>query len=160
MRKQFARLSYSLLLFLLLFTINACGDGSGEEKDIVTEPEKMNDRVTTNITQLLSRIKDGGKADDSTTISRFNAVDAYYNQSGYKAVWSSDERFLSIADSMMLFLQQAKLYGLFPEDYHFPVLKNIASRFAADTAAVGDRRDAALWSKKQIAAGQSCVYAV
>ncbi len=150
MRKQLARLSYLFLLFFFLFTSNACGDGAGEEKDIVTEPEKMNDRVTTNITELLSRIKDDSKADDSTTISRFNAVDAYYNQSGYKAVWSSDEQFLSIADSMLLFLQQAKLYGLFPDDYHFPVLKNIAARFKADTAAVGDRRDAALWSKADV----------
>lgn len=150
MRKLFTCSSYLFLLFLSLLTISACGGGSGGEKDIVTEPEKMNDRVKTNITELLSRIKENGKADDSTAVSRFDAVNAYYNQSGYKAVWSSDEQFLSIADSMMLFLQHAKLYGLFPDDYHLPVLKNITARFAADTAAIGDRRDAALWSKADV----------
>jgi murein L,D-transpeptidase YcbB/YkuD len=151
MRKQFGSPSYLFPLLLFLFFLNACGNGETEEvKDIVTEPEQMNERVKTNINELLSRIEDDGKADDSTTVSRLKVVDAYYNQSGYKAVWSSDERFLSLADSMLLFIQQAKLYGLFPNDYHYPVLKNIAARFAADTAAVGDRADAALWSKADV----------
>ena len=131
--------------------MNACGDGETKEvKDIVAEPEQMNERVKTNIKELLSRIEDDGKADDSTNVSRFKFVDAYYKQSDHKAVWSSDEKFLSLADSMLLFIQQAKLYGLFPNDYHYSVLKNITARFAADTAAVGDRRDAALWSKADV----------
>jgi L,D-transpeptidase YcbB len=150
MRKQFTASSL-FLFFVFMLTMNACGDGETKEvKDIVVEPEQMNERVKTNINELLSRIEDDGKADDSTKISRFSVVDAYYKQSGYKAVWSSDEQFLSLADSMLLFIQQAKLYGLFPSDYHYPVLKNIAARFTADTAAVGDRRDAALWSKADV----------
>jgi L,D-transpeptidase YcbB len=140
-------LLFVFLLFLLL--ISSCGEG-GNEKDIVIEPEQMNDRVKTNITELLTRIEDDGKLDDSIKVSRLSAVDAYYNQTDYKAVWSSNEQFLSIADSLLLFIQQAKLYGLFPNDYHFPVLKSIAARFAADTAAVGDRRDAVLWSKADV----------
>lgn len=150
MRNQLTASSL-FLLSLFLLTMNACGDGKTEEaKDIVVEPEQMNERVKTNINELLSRIEDDGKADDSTTVSRFSAVDAYYKQAGYKAVWSSDEHFLSLADSMLLFIQQAKLYGLFPNDYHYPALKAIAARFAADTAAVADRRDAALWSKADV----------
>ncbi len=151
MRKQFGSASYLFPLFLFLFFLNACGNGETEEvKDIVVEPEKMNERVTANISELLSRISDDGKADDSTTVSRSKVVDAYYKESGYKAVWSSDEHFLSLADSMMLFIQQARLYGLFPNDYHYTTLNSIATRFAADTAAVGDKRDAALWSKADV----------
>lgn len=151
MRKQFGSSSYLFPLFLFLLFLNACGNGETEEvKDIVVEPEQMNERVKTNISELLSRIEDDGKADDSTTVSRFGAVDAWYRQADFKAVWSSDEHFISLADSMLLFIQQARLYGLFPNDYHYPVLKNIAARFAADTAAVGDRRDAALWSKADV----------
>lgn len=151
MIKQFSRPSYLIVLTLFLFFLNACGEGETEEvKDIVVEPEQMNERVKTNITNLLSRISDDGKADDSTTITRLNVVDAYYKQSDYKAVWSRDEHFLALADSMMLFIQQSRLYGLFPNDYHYSTLKSIASRFAADTAAVGDRRDAALWSKADV----------
>lgn len=151
MRKQFGIPFYLFPLFLFLFFLDACGNGETEEvKDIVVEPEKMNERVAANISELLSRISDDGKADDSTTVSRLKVVDAYYNESGYKAVWSSDEHFLSLADSMMLFIQQARLYGLFPNDYHYPTLKSIAARFAADTAAVGDKRDAALWSKADV----------
>ncbi len=148
MRKQLTgSLLFVFLPFLLL--ISSCGEG-GNEKDIVIEPEQMNDRVKTNIAELLKRIKDDGKLDDSTKVSRLSAVDAYYNQTDYKAVWSNNEQFRSIADSMMLFIQQAKLYGLFPIDYHYPLLQQIASRFAADTAAIGDRRDAVLWSKADI----------
>jgi murein L,D-transpeptidase YcbB/YkuD len=151
MRKQFGIAFYLFPLFFFLFFLNACGNGETEEvKDIVVEPEKMNERVAANISELLSRISDDGKADDSTTVSRLKVVDAYYNESGYKAVWSSDEHFLSLADSMMLFIQQSRLYGLFPNDYHYSTLKTIAARFAADTAAVGDKRDAALWSKADV----------
>lgn len=148
MRKQFT-VSLLFVFFLFLFIISSCGDG-GNEKDIVTEPEQMNDRVKTNISELLARIDGDGKVDDSTIITRLNAVEAYYSQSGYKAVWSSDEQFLSIADSLLLFIQQAKQYGLFPNDYHYPILQHIASRFVADTAAVGDRRDDVLWSKADV----------
>ncbi len=148
MRKQFT-VSLLFVFFLFLFIISSCGDG-GNEKDIVTEPEQMNDRVKTNISELLARIDEDGKVDDSTIIARLNAVEAYYSQSGYKAVWSSDEQFLSIADSLLLFIRQAKQYGLFPNDYHYPILQHIASRFVADTAAVGDRRDAVLWSKADV----------
>ena len=125
MRKQFGSPSYLFPLFLFLLFLNACGNGEPEEvKDIVVEPEKMNERVKKNINELLSRIEEKGKADDSTKVSRFSVVDAYYKQSEYKAVWSSDEKFLSLTDSMLLFIQQARLYGLFPDDYHYAVLKN------------------------------------
>ena len=151
MRKQPAGISSLFLLFFSLFLFSACGNDETEEvKDIVVEPEKMNDRVKTNISELLSRISEDGKADDSTTISRLQVVDAYYKQADHKAVWSSDEHFLPLADSLMAFIQQARLYGLFPNDYHYSTLKSIATRFAADTAAIADRRDAALWSKADV----------
>jgi murein L,D-transpeptidase YcbB/YkuD len=151
MRKRTFSISSLFLLLLCLFLFNACGnDETKEVKDIVVEPEQMNDRVKANINELLSRISDDGKADDSTTVSRLNVLDGYYKQSGYKAVWSSDEHFLPLADSMMLFIQEARSYGLFPNDYHYATLKSISSRFAADTAAVGDKRDAALWSKADV----------
>lgn len=151
MRKRTVSISSLFLLFLSLFFFNACGNGETEEvKDIVVEPEKMNERVKTNINQLLSRISDNGKADDSTTLSRSGFVEEYYEQSDYAAVWSSDEHFLPIADSLIKFIQQSRLYGLFPTDYHDKALYSIKTRFAADTAAVGDRRDAALWSKADV----------
>lgn len=150
MRNQFTAFSIFLLFLFTLF-LNACGNEEPKEiKDIVVEPEKMNERVKTNISELLSRISDDGKADDSTSISRLSAVYDYYKQSAYNAVWSSDEQFLSLADSLLLFIQQGRSYGLFPDDYHYSTLKSIASRFAGDTAATGDRRDAALWSKADV----------
>jgi len=150
MRNQFITSSLCLLCFFVLI-LSSCGnDESGEAKDIVVEPEQMNERVKTNITELLARISDNAKVDDSTKLARYNVVNAYYKQALYKAVWSSDEHFMALTDSLMLFIEQARLYGLFPEDYHYPVLKNIAARFAADTAAVGDKRDAALWSKADV----------
>jgi murein L,D-transpeptidase YcbB/YkuD len=150
MRIQLTRASSFFPLLLFLFFLYACGGGKGKEKDMVNEPEQMNERVRTNITELLARIEADGKADDSSNLSRFAVVTGFYKQSNYNAVWSSSEQFLSIADSMLLFIRQAKLYGLFPNDYHDHALKNIAQRFAADTAAVADRRDAALWSKADV----------
>ena len=52
MRKQFGRPFYLFPLFFFLFFLNACGNGETEEvKDIVVEPEQMNERVKTNISE-------------------------------------------------------------------------------------------------------------
>lgn len=51
-----------------------------------------------------------------------------------------------LGDSMFHFISQAKLYGLFPEDYHYPKLEAIRTKIMTDTAGKGSRKDAVTWS--------------
>ncbi len=143
---------HSLFILLIVIGINACNDNkAGDTKDIVAEPEKMNERVIANIQLLLDRtIADDGKLDDSTHLSLVNAVNQFYRQKNYKSIWCSNENFLPVADSLLLFISQAKYYGLFPEDYHHKTLRSIAQRFADDSTSVGDKADATLWTKADL----------
>jgi len=147
---QFASSKFQVVL-LSLFLIYSCTEGKpGETKDIVEEPAQMNVRVAANISDMLSSLEEDAEFDDSTVLSVYPSVNSYYEQNNYEAIWCNNEQLLPISDSLLSFIKEARLYGLFPNDYHYAVLTNITERFAADTAAVGDRRDAALWSKADI----------
>lgn len=139
------------VVLLSLFLLYSCTEGKpGETKDIVEEPTQMNVRVAANISDMLSSLEEDAEFDDSTVLSVYPSVNSYYEKNNYEAIWCNNEQLLPISDSLLSFIKEARLYGLFPNDYHYAVLTNITERFAADTAAVGDRRDAALWSKADI----------
>ncbi len=149
MRNQ-RNLSLQIFFSLLLsvFLLLACNNEVEEKKDIVTEPEQMDERVTKNIQQLLDRtVSKKGKLDDTTDLTLVTVVNDYYKENNFKRIWSSQENWLPIADSLLQFIDAAKEYGLFPDDYHQQSLQSIFQRFAADTASTGDRQDATLWSK-------------
>lgn len=147
---QFASSKFQVVL-LSLFLLYSCTEGRpGETKDIVEEPAQMNVRVAANISDMLSSLEEDAEFDDSTVLSVYPSVNSYYEKNNYEAIWCNNEQLLPISDSLLSFIKEARLYGLFPNDYHYAVLTNITERFAADTAAVGDRRDAALWSKADI----------
>ena len=41
-----------------------------------------------------------------------------YKQKTFVPQWSSSQKWLAQGDSLLLFIENAKLYGLFPADYH------------------------------------------
>ncbi|MFY7839537.1 MAG: L,D-transpeptidase family protein [Lacibacter sp.] len=150
MRKTFDHIVHYFSISLLVICYS-CGDAKpGEIKDIVEEPEQMNQRVKTNINEYLSAIGSAGELDDTTTFVLIDDVKNYYSETGYKPVWCDNEAFLPVADSLLLFIKNAKEYGLFPNVYHHAVMQTLSGRFAADTASTGDRRDAGLWSKADV----------
>ena len=95
-------------------------------------------------------IDEEGKFDDSTQISLPAQVKAIYEKNNYQSAWSAEEKWKPVGDSLYKFITEAKLNGLFPEDYHVRQLTGIRERFAKDTAAKGDRKDAAIWSRADI----------
>ncbi len=140
----------ALLFVCVLFACNN-SNGSKKQSDIVTEPEQMNVKVTENIQELLQKaIAANGKVDDTTKLSLTLLVNDFYKSNEYKNVWSSKEEWMPVTDSLLEFIKLAREYGLFPEDYHHKNLQSIKNRFAADTLAEGDRKDAILWTKADL----------
>lgn len=138
---------------LFLYALIACNNGSEAtaQTDIVTKPEQMNVKVKENIRELLQKAIDAnGKVDDTTKLSLAALVNEFYKSNEYKNVWSSKEEWMPVADSLLAFIQFAREYGLFPEDYHHKNLESIKNRFAVDTLAAGDRKDAILWTKADL----------
>lgn len=140
------------LLFLLstcLFTLSCNNDANKpREKDIVKEQELFPERLTKNLTTLITYASENnGKINDSTTISSLNLVKTVYNNNNFTTLWSTDGKWNSIADSLHNFVKKAMEYGLFPIDYHAGELNAIQQRVQTDTLA---EKDAALWSRADV----------
>ena len=149
-------------ILLLLVMLYACkGAPKPPAVDIVTSPEKLDESASDNIRRSLAfALSNDGNIGDSTMLFRTEFIDMVYDKNEYVPIWSSSEQWKPLADSLYLFIDHAKLYGLFPEDYHFPRLQMIRNRFLNDSLATGDRRDAALWAKADLMLTDAFVHIV
>lgn len=139
------------IVFVLLFS--ACNNSKEKppEKEIVATPEELDQKVSEHILQSLDMAEaNKGMIDDSIQLDYTDAVKLIYKNNKYKPVWSGRQRWNDIGDTLFHTIGNAKLYGLFPEDYHFPALTFIRTKFGKDTLAANDRRDAVAWSKAEL----------
>jgi L,D-transpeptidase YcbB len=131
----------------LLFLFYSCNnDSAPPHQEIVTTPQQMNERIPDLIRKIVNHIIDNGKI-DSVSIRQPAVLQYLYEKTDNEAKWSKEEQWTSIADSLMNFIENARLYGLFPEDYHFGNISFIKKSFADDSVA---RKDAVLWSKADV----------
>jgi murein L,D-transpeptidase YcbB/YkuD len=121
------------------------------QRAIVTTPEQMDKKIPDVIKESLSfALENMGKIDDSITITQPAVLNFLYKKKDWAAIWSKGETWTKATDSLMDFIENAKLYGLFPSDYHFGHLQSIRERFARDSSLNADRKDAVLWSKADV----------
>ncbi len=111
----------------------------------VARPEEMKQKTGDVIRALLP-----DAAGNDTLVSQPATVKFIYSDNNYSALWSDQEKWNPIADSLFGFIEKSALYGLFPEDYHAVPLREIRDRFTADSLARGDRKDALLWAQSDI----------
>ncbi len=143
---RFLKHTFSILLFSFLIAINfLCrGKHAVKEKEIVNAPAKMDERVNENISDILQyALANKGKINDSIKLFLTPVVQSFYDEKKYGNVWSKDEHWQAVADSLYDFIGHAELYGLFPNDYHLKDLLQIKRRLSRDTIA---KTDAILWS--------------
>lgn len=121
---------------------------SAKEKAIVQKPEEMDDKVADNIKAVLSFANGhDGKINDSITLSLYDIVNSFYQQEDFRGIWSSKEKWMPLADSMFLFIKNARYYGLYPEDYHYGELDMLRMRIDSDSMT---RKDAVSWTKADL----------
>lgn len=138
-----------LMVYVVLFT--ACDNNVVQESEIVDEPEKMEDAVARNLRSFLNYAAGhDGKLDDTVQLQSIASVKEYYNSTQYKSLWSQQEQLVPLADSLIQLIEHARLYGLFPQDYHRQPLQQLQYLFAKDTAALSSRRDAVLWTRADL----------
>lgn len=119
-----------------------------KEKDIVTQPEALSVSVVRNIqTSLEFILASNGVLNDSMVLAKDSLVNEIYQKRNFEPVWSNQEKWLPLSDSLFEFLGHAREYGLFPADYHYRVLEDIRTKTSSDTMA---QKDAALWSRGEI----------
>ncbi|HET9056593.1 MAG TPA: L,D-transpeptidase family protein [Chitinophagaceae bacterium] len=119
-----------------------------KEKDIVKKQEEIDGRKSMHINTItVFALQNKGRVTDSIKITNPSLVESYYKKKGYKSIWSKKENWLSVADSLYNFIENSRLYGLFPSDYNYYGLNLIRNKFSTDTLSV---RDAVLWAKADV----------
>jgi murein L,D-transpeptidase YcbB/YkuD len=146
------RLITASCLAIFVFCLFSCKERrKPEEKVIVKAPEKMDDKVKDLIKSFLEySASKNGRLDDSIVLYQLPILADIYNQKAFSPQWSSSQKWLTQGDSLLLFIENAKLYGLFPTDYHSHQLSVIKKLFAADAFKDKETQDAASWARADL----------
>ncbi len=139
------------LLFLIVFVlVYACQSEAPnpKEKDIVIKIEQIDVRKARNIEQAIRfALQNNGRINDTVRLRLDTLVNTIYQKNDYRPIWSHEEALLSTADSLIIFVESAKEYGLFPSDYHNKTLHSLQQILLQDSAA---RKNAALWARTDL----------
>src|SRR5215204_6149181 len=111
----------------------------------------MDDKVKELIKSFLKySASKSGRIDDSTVLYQLPILADIYDQKTFTPQWSSSQKWLTQGDSLLLLIENAKLYGLFPTDYHSHQLSVIKKLFAADAFKDKETQDAASWARADL----------
>lgn len=150
MSKKYCAFSIVIVLWLLIVAIS-CRERAVKKppvSDIAVTPEELDKKAPEIIQQSLEfAAANNGDIGDSVFLFNSQLTQAIYEKKQFTTLWSSKESWTPVADSLVEFLNNCRLYGLFPEDYHLESLKTIRLRFDYDSFSTSYRRDAVLWSK-------------
>src|SRR6188472_3950972 len=107
-------------LVIFVLCLSSCKEKSKpEEKVIVKAPEKMDDKVKELIKSFIEySVSENGRMEDSTVLYQLPILADLYKQKTFVPQWSSSQKWLTQGDSLLLLIENAKLFGLFPTDYH------------------------------------------
>ncbi|MFT3933431.1 MAG: L,D-transpeptidase family protein [Chitinophagaceae bacterium] len=138
-------------LLIVACSVSACNNTEQKpppEVVVVKTPEKIDEKVKELLQSTLQYVTENkGKLNDSVSIRRSGLLDSFYSATSYQPIWSSDEKWNSLADSLYAFIASSRLYGLFTSDYNLSSLTNIRTGIAADSI---HKKNAALWARADL----------
>jgi L,D-transpeptidase YcbB len=118
------------------------------ENNIVYNPAKLAENTAGDIHQILDYLKTHqDRLNDSVEIRYSGLMDSLYEANDYKPIWLRQDKSVPEANSFVNLIQNSRLWGLFPNDYHYNMLSFINRAFLLDTNAA---RNAALWARKDL----------
>gem|GEM_PF-5829535 len=101
------------VIFLLSCDNN---DRPPPQQELVNTPEQMKDKIPDVIGRLIAHIVNSAGRMDSITILQQSVVQYLYDKTNNAPKWSTEAQWSPIADSLMNFIRDVRLYGLFPSD--------------------------------------------
>ncbi|MEO6548344.1 MAG: L,D-transpeptidase family protein [Ferruginibacter sp.] len=117
-------------------------------KKIVTNPEEMDKEASGSTREALAfALTNNGVIDDSTHLKFLPLVNEFYEKNDFQNVWSHKERWEPLSDSLLSFIKNSELYGLFPKSYHFQSLEKLKQTLESDSL---KKMDAVMWSRADL----------
>jgi murein L,D-transpeptidase YcbB/YkuD len=149
---QFLSKSFKYFIIATVLSIISCKENKQPVLSAVVEsPLMMDEKVQELIKGTLSYAAEhNGLLGDSLILYQWPGLINLYKQKSFVPFWSGSQQWKPQGDELLRFIQQAKLYGLFPEDYHWTQLSLIKTAFEQDSAMQKERKDAALWSRADL----------
>lgn len=141
---------FKVVVIAAVFFAASCGHVAEKPKlvEVVKQPEDIDKVTNQNIGSILAfAIEHNGKMNDSVTLWNAALVAEYYKARSSARTWASQKDWLPLADSLYSFLRDSRSYGLFPDDYHWPMLEHTFLQLKTDSAT---KLDAALWSQADV----------
>lgn len=115
---------------------------------VVKKPEELKPITTENISRAIDyALQNNGRVADTIRLTQVVAVAAFYKGINFTPVWSENQKWLPIADSLMRFMDHADEWGLMPSEYHIPNIHRLRNQISLDSSA---RLDAALWARADL----------
>ncbi len=140
------RIVNTVLYTSIITTLYCCANNS--TKDIAASPQQLQEKTQQHLTDWLSSGNDN--VYDSINILNKSLVQVVYEQNQNKPLWSQEGKWLPVADSLATFIQNARYFALFPNDYFDTIIKNNRLLIASDSLGKGDSRDATIWTNTDI----------
>jgi L,D-transpeptidase YcbB len=151
MIRTIACIYWPFLLFLCLLSLSCKNNKTKNPTTIAQTPNELQKKTPELIRSYLEGTeKNNGKLDDLIQLTQFPVVKFIYEKNQFNRSWSAKETWNLKGDSLARFIENSRLFGLFPEDYHYRELMVIRKQFVNDSLSRGDRLDAALWAKADI----------
>ncbi len=144
---------YPATIFVFVcVTLSSCKEKKPPEEKVIVKPtEKMDDKVKELIKSYLEySLSEKGKMDDSVVLYQLPLLVNLYKQKSFSPLWSSTQKWLPQGDSLLMFIEHARRYGLFPSDYHANQLLRQRKIFAGDAFKDKETRDAASWARADL----------
>ena len=136
----------------LLFLLIGCKSKNHSTDSIARTPQELHQKSIDLIKNFTENAIDITGQQDSTPIklNQPQITKQLYEKMAFEPFWCRKEEWLPAGDSLFVFIESSRLFGLFPEDYHLKQLLAIRQKFLKDSGRKNDIRDAALWSQADI----------
>ncbi len=138
----------SIVLICMLIIFVACNEKKvTDEGYVITNPSSKDEAVQTTIESILANIANNNFKLDSTNIDYFKVIQNYYEKTDHLPVWSSNNRWNAAANSLVTYLKNAQLQGLFPADYNYNSIQNLKTLLDKDSL---NKQPSSVWANADV----------
>ena len=144
---RFSKLMYSVF-FILFFSFVSCKNTHrSNNQELVTDASQMNEKVKSNIEDIIAAASNGERLQDSTPLLYYTTLKFLYGQNQSEGFWSSQQKWTQNAATLLNFIDTAAMNGLYKEDYHYEKIRQLKNLLETDSI---KRMDAVLWANADV----------